>query len=57
MTIRKRGKKFVLKSKRSGRTLGTHSTRAKAEAQESAINISKARAAGHRIPEKRKGKK
>lgn len=54
MTIRRRGNKFVLLSKTGGRVLGTHTTRAEAEAQESAINISKARKAGHRIP-KRKG--
>jgi len=29
--------------------LGTHTSRADAEAQERAINISKAKAAGHRI--------
>ena len=49
MTIRARGKKFVLVSG-SGKTLGTHSTKGRAEAQESAINISKARKAGHHIP-------
>jgi len=50
MTIAKRGKKWLLKSKKSGRTLGTHSTKTAAKKQEAAINISKARAAGHRIP-------
>lgn len=48
--IKKRGKKWVLKSKKTGRILGTHPSKAKAESQEAAINISKARAAGHRIP-------
>jgi hypothetical protein len=48
--IEKRGRRFVLKSKTSGRTLGTHPTKAAAEAQETAINMSKARAAGHRMP-------
>lgn len=54
MTIAKRGKKWVLKSKRSGRTLGRHPSKAAAKRQEAAINISKARAAGHRIPRKRR---
>lgn len=45
---------YLLYSKpRSGvrpRLLGTHPTLARAQAQERAIQISKARAAGHRIP-------
>ena len=41
--IRKRGNKFVLVSKTTGRTLGTHATRAKAEAQERAIQANKKR--------------
>lgn len=53
MTIKKEDG-YVLRSKRTGRKLGTHPTRAAAERQEAAINISKARAAGHRIP--RRGK-
>tara|TARA_Y100000034_G_C6690011_1_gene303790 strand:+ start:481 stop:615 length:135 start_codon:yes stop_codon:yes gene_type:complete len=40
MTVRKQGKKFLLVSK-EGKTLGTHSSRKEAEAQEAAINISK----------------
>ena len=48
--IVKRGKRYMLKSKDSGRTLGVHPTRAAAERQEAAINISKARAAGHKLP-------
>jgi hypothetical protein len=48
--IRKRGKKHVLISKRTGRVLGRHTSRAAAERQERAIQISKARAAGHHIP-------
>lgn len=52
MTIRAKGGKFELIS-RTGKVLGTHPTRAAAEKQESAINISKARAAGHRIPKNR----
>ena len=54
--IKKRGKKWVLLSKKSGRVLGTHPTKAGADRQEAAVNISKARAAGHRIP-KRPAKK
>lgn len=50
--IRKRGKKWVLVSKTSGRVLGTHPSKAAAERQEAAVNISKARAAGHHIPKK-----
>ena len=52
--IKKRGKKWVLVSKKSGKVLGTHPTKTAAEKQEAAINISKARAAGHRIPKKSK---
>jgi len=48
--IRKRGKKWALLSKSSGRVMGTHPTRAAAVRQERAVNLSKARAAGHRIP-------
>ncbi len=40
MTIKKRGNKFQLISKK-GRVLGTHPTRAAAQAQERAIQISK----------------
>jgi len=48
--IRKRGpQKFALISS-SGRTLGVHRSRAAAMRQETAINLSKARAAGHRVP-------
>ncbi len=52
MTIVKRGKKYVLLSKTTGRVLGTHPSRADAMKQEKAIQISKARAAGHNIPKK-----
>src|SRR5215813_139872 len=48
--IVKRGKRYVLKSKESGRTLGVHPSRGAAERQETAINMSKARAAGHKLP-------
>lgn len=50
--IKKRGSKWVLISKTTGKVLGTHGTKKEAEKQEAAINISKARAAGHRIPKK-----
>lgn len=51
--IQKRGNKWVLLSKRTGRVLGTHPSRAAAMRQERAITISKARARGHRIPFKK----
>jgi len=50
--IEKRGKKWVLLSRKTGRVMGTHPTKAGAERQEAAVNISKARAAGHHIPKK-----
>jgi len=50
MVVVKRGKKWLLLSKRTGRVLGTHTSRADAIKQETAINISKARAHGHKIP-------
>lgn len=53
MTIKKRGGKQVLVSKKTGKVLGRHRTKAEAEAQESAIQISKARRAGHHIPKKK----
>jgi hypothetical protein len=40
--IRKVGTKFKLKSKSTGKTLGTHSSRAAAARQERAIQASKA---------------
>jgi hypothetical protein len=52
MTIRKRGSKFVLVSS-TGKTLGTHTTRAAAAKQERAVSISKARQAGHTVKKKR----
>ncbi|MBI4039670.1 hypothetical protein HY388_02475 [Candidatus Daviesbacteria bacterium] len=48
--IKKRGKIWVLLSKTTGRVLGHHQSKASAQKQERAIQISKARAAGHRIP-------
>lgn len=51
--IKKRGpRKWALLSKKTGRVLGTHPTKKEAEQQERAINLSKARAAGYRIPKK-----
>ena len=50
--IEKRGKYWVLVSKTTGRVLGKHPSRTDAMKQESAINISKARVAGHNIPKK-----
>lgn len=47
--IKKEGDKFVLYS-HEGKKLGEHPSRAAAEKQESAVNISKAREAGHHIP-------
>src|SRR4029077_6728607 len=47
--VSKSGGGFVLKS-HTGKVLGHHKTEASAKAQEAAINISKARAAGHHIP-------
>jgi phage I-like protein len=47
--IKKEGDKFVLYS-HEGKRLGEHPTREAAEKQESAVNISKARDAGHHIP-------
>lgn len=49
----KKGNKYLLISKGTGRVLGRHKTAKQAKAQEAAINISKARAAGHRIPRKK----
>ena len=51
--IQKRGNKWVLLSKSTGRVLGTHPSRADAMEQEKAIQISKARVAGHYIPKKK----
>ena len=47
--IKQVGSSYVLYS-RSGIALGVHRTRRQAEAQETAIQISKARAAGHDVP-------
>jgi hypothetical protein len=47
---RNKKRRYVLVSKKTGRVLGTHKTMAEAKAQEHAISMSKARAAGHRLP-------
>lgn len=47
--IKKEGSKWVLYTHDGTKVLGTHKTKKEAVAQEAAINISKARAAGHKI--------
>lgn len=51
--IKKTGKKWVLYTHDGKRILGRHATKESAQKQEAAINISKARAAGHIIPRKK----
>lgn len=51
--IKKVGTKWVLYTHDGKRVLGTHKTKKEAASQEAAINISKARAAGHRIAPKK----
>jgi hypothetical protein len=50
--IRRVHGKYVLFAQDGSKVLGKHATKAEAEAQETAINISKARKAGHKIPKK-----
>jgi hypothetical protein len=50
--IRRKGNKYVLYTADGSRVLGTHPSRAEAEKQERAINVSKARQTGHRIPKR-----
>ncbi len=50
--IKKCGKKWCLYAHDGKRVLGTHKTKKEAESQEAAINISKARKAGHKIPKR-----
>lgn len=52
--IRKEGKQWCLYSKDGSEKLGCHSSKAQAKSQESAVNISKAKAAGHKIPKPKK---
>jgi hypothetical protein len=51
--IRKEHGKFVLRDRAGGRVLGRHATKAGAKRQETAVNLSKARAAGHKVPRPR----
>jgi hypothetical protein len=48
--VHKGRRRYALVSKKTGRVLGTHKTLAEAKAQEHAVNMSKARAAGYRLP-------
>jgi len=48
--IRKQKGKFVLYSADGSKRLGVHESNVKAEAQETAIKLSKARAAGKQVP-------
>jgi len=50
--IKKEGSKWVLYTHDGAKILGRHKTKKEAQTQEVAINISKARAAGHRIARK-----
>lgn len=50
--IKKHGSGYILMDSEGKKLLGKHKSRADAEKQEAAINISKARAAGHNIPKK-----
>jgi hypothetical protein len=54
--IHKEGKYWVLRSRESGRVLGRHSSKDKAERQEKAIHLQRLRSEG-RIPQRRKRKK
>ena len=47
--IRKIHSQYVLFTKNGDKVLGKHATKAEAEKQEAAINIFKARKAGHKI--------
>ena len=50
--LKKEGNMWNLYSKTTGKKLGSHPSRANALKQEMAIQISKARKAGHKIPKK-----
>ena len=50
--IKQSGRKWILYTQDGKKILGVHKSKADAERQETAINISKARAAGHNIPKK-----
>jgi hypothetical protein len=49
-TIRQVGEKWALFSKKTGKKISEHATEEQAKAQETAINMAKARAAGHHLP-------
>ena len=51
--IKKQGRLWLLVSISTGKVLGRHKTKKDAERQERAIQISKARAAGHKIPRRK----
>lgn len=51
--IKKCGSKWCLYSKDGSKKLGMHPSEAAAKKQETAVNISKAREKGHKIPKKR----
>jgi hypothetical protein len=55
--IRKEHGKFVLRERTGGHVLGRHVTKAGAKRQETAVNLSKARQAGHQVPRPRARKK
>ena len=48
--VTRSGRPMYLLISRKGKILGSHRRLADAKAQEHAVNLSKARAAGHRIP-------
>lgn len=50
--IKKENNKWVLYDNKGSKKLGTHNTKKEAESQEAAINISKARKKGYKIPKK-----
>lgn len=50
--IKQEGSKWVLYDSKGKKKLGTHDSKKAAEKQEAAINISKARSKGHKIPKK-----
>jgi hypothetical protein len=54
--IRKEHGKFVLRDQAGGHVLGRHRTKAAAKRQETAVNLSKARAAGHHVPAPRRAR-
>ena len=51
--IRHENGQWILYTSDGSKVLGRHATKAGAERQEAAINIAKARKAGHRVPKKK----